>query len=344
MRAEPAAAPRLVSAGDRLERDALAACIAHPELEKLLAELAADHFDSDLNRRLRQLARRGRRGGRGARGAARRARRACCAQGPRPPHGQGAPASPAGATTAPRAGRGRASPRDARVATVLLLVGLAVLCVWLFLYETDRGARAIDFQSAIWNPLHRILDGQSPYLSPDDPTVVAGTAAAYPPFVMLAFAPLAALPYTAAAAIFVVLMAAASVGAVWAVGVRDVRCLLVLVSLPVAGSVVSGSPTPLVLLCAALGWRWRDRPWLAPFSVAAGIAIKFLIWPLVLWMAFTGRVRSAVRTVALCAALVLVPWTFLGSADLADYPELLGRLGQAGEADGLLSRTPQPRG
>jgi DNA primase len=53
VRAEPAAAPRLVSAGDRLERDALAACIAHRELEKLLAELAADHFDSDLHRRLR---------------------------------------------------------------------------------------------------------------------------------------------------------------------------------------------------------------------------------------------------------------------------------------------------
>ena len=54
MRAEPAAAPRLVSAGDRLERDALAACIAHPELAKLLAELSADHFDSDLHRRLRR--------------------------------------------------------------------------------------------------------------------------------------------------------------------------------------------------------------------------------------------------------------------------------------------------
>src|SRR5687768_3431896 len=41
VRADAATAPRLVSAGDRLERDALAACIAHPELAKLLAELSA---------------------------------------------------------------------------------------------------------------------------------------------------------------------------------------------------------------------------------------------------------------------------------------------------------------
>ncbi len=107
-------------------------------------------------------------------------------------------------------------------------------------------------------------------------------------------------------------------------------------SLPVAGSVVWGSPTPLVMLCAGLAWRWRDRPWLAPIAVAAGIAVKFLIWPLVVWMAFTGRLRAALRTVVICAALVLVPWAVLGFAGLADYPELLRRLSERFEADGLL--------
>ena len=46
-------APRVLAAGDRLERDALAACIAYPELAKLLAELSPDHLDSELHRRLR---------------------------------------------------------------------------------------------------------------------------------------------------------------------------------------------------------------------------------------------------------------------------------------------------
>ena len=53
-RARPGAeAPRLLEAGDRLEREVLAACVAHPSLVRGLAELSSDHFDSELNRRFR---------------------------------------------------------------------------------------------------------------------------------------------------------------------------------------------------------------------------------------------------------------------------------------------------
>jgi DNA primase len=44
--------PRLLASGDRLERDALAGCIAHPQLVRHLGELTAEHFDSELHRRL----------------------------------------------------------------------------------------------------------------------------------------------------------------------------------------------------------------------------------------------------------------------------------------------------
>jgi len=45
--------PKLLEKGERLERNALAACVAHPALAKLLAELAPEHFDSELHRRFR---------------------------------------------------------------------------------------------------------------------------------------------------------------------------------------------------------------------------------------------------------------------------------------------------
>jgi len=45
--------PRLLDAGDRLERDVLAACVAHPSLVGGLAELSPEHFDSEPNRRFR---------------------------------------------------------------------------------------------------------------------------------------------------------------------------------------------------------------------------------------------------------------------------------------------------
>jgi DNA primase len=46
--------PKLLQAGDRLERDALAGAAAHAELRGLLAELSAEHFDVELHRRARE--------------------------------------------------------------------------------------------------------------------------------------------------------------------------------------------------------------------------------------------------------------------------------------------------
>ena len=45
--------PRLLEAGERLERETLAACVAHPSLIRGLAELGPEHFDSELHRRFR---------------------------------------------------------------------------------------------------------------------------------------------------------------------------------------------------------------------------------------------------------------------------------------------------
>ncbi len=44
---------RLLDAGDRLERDALAACLAHPSLVRGLGELTPEHFDSEVTRQFR---------------------------------------------------------------------------------------------------------------------------------------------------------------------------------------------------------------------------------------------------------------------------------------------------
>jgi DNA primase len=46
--------PRLLEKGSRLERDALSGVAAHPELREMLAELAPEHFDTELHRRARE--------------------------------------------------------------------------------------------------------------------------------------------------------------------------------------------------------------------------------------------------------------------------------------------------
>ena len=46
--------PRLLGAGDRLERSALAGVAAHPKLNRYLEELGPEHFDSELHQRARE--------------------------------------------------------------------------------------------------------------------------------------------------------------------------------------------------------------------------------------------------------------------------------------------------
>jgi DNA primase len=48
-----ALSPRVLDAGARLERNALAAVAAHPSLVRFLEKLSTDHFDSALNQRMR---------------------------------------------------------------------------------------------------------------------------------------------------------------------------------------------------------------------------------------------------------------------------------------------------
>jgi DNA primase len=44
---------KMIDADERLEREVLAGCVAHPDLVRLLAELTPEHFDSERNRRMR---------------------------------------------------------------------------------------------------------------------------------------------------------------------------------------------------------------------------------------------------------------------------------------------------
>jgi DNA primase len=54
-RAVPDQPPRLLEAGERLERDALAACLAHETLRRQLEALSPEHFDLELHRRFRAV-------------------------------------------------------------------------------------------------------------------------------------------------------------------------------------------------------------------------------------------------------------------------------------------------
>lgn len=230
-----------------------------------------------------------------------------------------------------------ASRRRAVAKWVALAVLLAVVARLTYAQSHNavlRHERAADFRANIWQPDRDVVAGRNPYPSPTSPAV-QGAVPGYPPLTFLAFLPLAGLPFIPAAYLWGILMISASLGAIAAVGVRDPVCYaLVLLSMPVVGSVWWGNPTPLVVLAAALSWRWRDRPWLGPMAVAGAFAIKFVTWPLFAWLLFTGRTRSAGRAIPLAIGMVILPWASIGFHGARRYPALLKAISDVGARKG----------
>jgi hypothetical protein len=181
-----------------------------------------------------------------------------------------------------------------------------------------------DFRGTLWEPARALLDGLPIYPEPTREAVSVGNPAVYPPVFILASVPLALLPATAAAWIWLVMLAAAVFGSVWLLGVRDWRCLVLAVTSPVVvHGLWYGNLTVLLVLPLALAWRYRDRARLAGIAVGATIAAKLFVWPLVVWLLLTRRFRAAAWAVGSAAVLVLGAWALVGFDGLNDYPTLL---------------------
>jgi Glycosyltransferase family 87 len=115
--------------------------------------------------------------------------------------------------------------------------------------------------------------------------------------------------------------------ALWLLELRDWRCYaLAFVFLFTRSSIHLGTIEPLLLLAVAAAWHWRDRIVPAASAVGAAIVLKLFLWPLLVWLALTRRLRAAGLAVALAAAAAIVSWAAIGFAGLGDYPSLLRRL------------------
>ena len=181
-----------------------------------------------------------------------------------------------------------------------------------------------DFRGTLWEPARALLDGMPIYPAPTTEAVSVGNPAVYPPLFIIASVPLALLPVTAAAWVWLCVLSAAVFGAMWILGVRDWRCLVLAVTSPVVvHGLWYGNLTVLLVLPLALAWRYRDRAWVAGVAVGAAVAAKLFVWPLVVWLLLTRRFRAAAWAVGSAAVLTLGAWALVGFEGLRDYPALL---------------------
>lgn len=118
-------------------------------------------------------------------------------------------------------------------------------------------------------------------------------------------------------------------------GVRDWRCYPLALLWPgVHTAVQAGNVTIVIVLAAALVWRFRDRQPVAGLSVGISMACKFVLWQLGAWLVATGRRSAAAWSAASFLAVFLGSWAIVGISDLVEYPSRLRYLEQEYARDG----------
>jgi hypothetical protein len=198
-----------------------------------------------------------------------------------------------------------------------LAVGVVVLAVAFDLYHL------FDFR-IFFDASHRLLAGRDLY--PSRAELYARTRDYYvlPPVVAFLCVPLSYLPFAVAGTLYAVGMIAALGAALRICGVTDKRCYIVLLfTMPVLQTVGLGTIEPLLVLALALAWRYRDRKLLGTVPLGFAIAAKLFLWPVLLWLVLTGRIRRSVETAAVTLGMILVPWGVIGFHELTWYPHML---------------------
>ena len=213
------------------------------------------------------------------------------------------------------------------LASVVFFGVMPVLIVLiLFTSAIDGDSVATDFRQ-YYAAAEAILRGESPYGATGDPLTPWGGPYPYPPLLALLAAPLTILSLQAAGLAVMGVLVLVALAVPWFLGVRDWRCYgLLLMWPPVISAIQTANVTLWFALAAAIAWCCRDR--LAPVALGIGLtlAAKFFLWPLVIWMALTRRVWTAVATCVVGAVILVLSWSVIGFAGFVEYPALLRKL------------------
>jgi hypothetical protein len=174
-----------------------------------------------------------------------------------------------------------------------------------------------------------LLRDGTPYGQFDERAFRAGREYVYPPLTAIAVTPLTVLPPEAAGIFAMSLLLAAVLVMPLAVGVRDWRCIgLVLLWPPVIAGIQTVNVTILLGLAAALAWRFRERAFAAGTMVGTAFAVKLVLWPLAVWLTATRRWAAAACAAVWSIGLLVGSWAVVGFDGLASYPGLVKRVAE----------------
>ncbi|MDQ6806291.1 MAG: glycosyltransferase 87 family protein [Actinomycetota bacterium] len=195
-----------------------------------------------------------------------------------------------------------------------------------------------DFKGDLYGAGQSIVHGQNPY-NPGFLTTQAAiqraggtpkTIFALPVYAapaLVASVPFSLLPYPVAAVLFAALLIGALALGLRLLGVRDWRCYGVSCTCwPFLLGLRLGGLTPLIVLGAAIAWRWRERLWPPAIAIASIIVAKLFPWPLAVWLLVTKRLRALALTLVIGGVGTIAAWAAIGFAGMAEYPRMLSNL------------------
>jgi hypothetical protein len=205
---------------------------------------------------------------------------------------------------------------------VLLCGFLPLVALFYVIFPVAFGDRqVVDFHTNYYYAASAIRAGESFY-SVDSYYV-------YSPVVAVVSLPWTLLSVGVAESIFQLLLTAVFVGTLATLGVRDWRCYgLAFLWPPVTDAISTGNVSIFLGFAAALAWRFRDSPRAAGVSVGIGIAAKFFLAPLALWLASTRRLGAALVSLAVAVAAVLASWFLVDFRGFTEYPDVLRRVSE----------------
>jgi hypothetical protein len=178
-----------------------------------------------------------------------------------------------------------------------------------------------------WTAANSVLAGHSPYPSVHQVSLGTENSFVYPAPMAFVLAPLGALPFQVAAALFTAIGVAAVLLVLRVLGVRDWRCYgAAFLSMTTMTALSTGTISPLLALGTAVLWRYRDRRVVAALSAGAVVVAKLFMWPVLVWLVATRRSRTAVLAAAGSLVVTFVAWAGLGFAGMRAYPRLLDAL------------------
>jgi hypothetical protein len=213
---------------------------------------------------------------------------------------------------------------------LLLVLGPAAFYALVARNAVTGVKRGSDFAS-FWEGGRHVIHGLSPYPALDSLPAVADRITfvpfVYPAPAAFAMGPLSVLPFAVADTLFFVLILGSVALALRVLGVTDWRCYAAaFAALPVMAGVAVGSLSTLLLLGAAVAWRYRSTTWRLGVVVAALIVAKLFLWPVWIWLVYTRRLKAAAVSAALGLTSTLGAWAAIHFAGLHDYPGLLSRM------------------